>query len=105
MDIAGREKARADRAEADVRSWEAKWLQEKMNAKAATEKHDAECLRLENLLATAEKQARIDTQRDADIIAAKDAELALLRQRAEELRRDATTCCRSKRGMCDHGNV
>jgi len=79
------EKARADRAESDARAWEAKWLQEKMNAKAAAEKHAAEVAFIKASLAHAKGEESdywrtvLESEQEAKTACvAKDAEIERL---------------------------
>ena len=72
----------------EVRSWEAKWLQEKMDAKATQE----ELIRQQCVMVDQRRReeiARLDAERDAhnlrETLGSRDAELAALRQRVEEL--------------------
>lgn len=78
-----REKTRAERAEADARSWEAKWLKERMDAKKTEAERD------EVLKALRYANDRLTPMESA--LAAKDAELASLRQRVEEQRQMLAT--------------
>lgn len=88
---------RVAKAEADARHWEAKWLQEKMNAKAEIERLKRgyvpqdiaqECLAA---LAPLDVEGEPNTlwalvQKAMRLLSEKDAEIAALRQRVEELR-------------------
>lgn len=46
-----------------------------------------------------------DLPAESPEMAALRADLARARERTERLTRDAEACCRTRRGMCSHGNV
>jgi len=94
-------RAEETRLTADVRRLEAQWLAEKMNSKKAQREYEAALVAKDAEIAASKKLVDDMLRAGGEM----EAGIAALRQRVEELGKDAATCCRTKRGMCVHGNV